>query len=124
MITVPTNGDVTEVMADASMAGDITSEILDLEHAKNASIQAIWSGNDAFDAQLELEVSNETLSSSFGPYPDNDSRHILISGETSLTWVLISELLTTRYIRIKYTAVSVTTGLIRFNVTAKGKERY
>lgn len=121
MITIPTNGDVTDVMDDTSMATNLTSETMDFEHACTGSIQIIWSGQDANDGTMELQASNETGAATFCSVPKGT--YTMDSTHQAHMWILTEDMFAFRYARVVFTKNSVTTGTMRINCTAKGKQR-
>lgn len=103
MITVPTNGDVTPIFgydALVTMSTDLTSDVLDFEHARVGSMQFIWTGQDANDGTMQIWVSNEKGDATFGPLPN--SLHTMAAGEQSHMWLLTSEMLGYRYAKLKF----------------------
>lgn len=97
-----------------SVGADFKSKIIDFKEMNTATVQAIVTGNDATDGTFSLEVSLICDETSFVPYPDSDRT---LDDCTNFGWEYRS--FPWRYVRVCYTANSVTTGTV--TIYARGK---
>ncbi len=97
-----------------SVATDFKSKIIDFKEMNTAAIQAIVSGNDATDGVFSLEVSLLCDEATFVPFPGSERT---LADCTNFGWQFTD--MAWRYVRVCYTANSVTAGTV--DIWARGK---
>jgi len=114
---IPTRNTDQAILYSGSLASDFRSSVGDLKEMTHGFVQAFYSGYDNFDGTFELFVSgffcgNDDVMSR---YPCSAAP--IDVGCSSLGWNLIAA--GYRFIQIRYTANSVTTGTVTIKAIGK-----
>lgn len=113
-IIIARNLALAVIEKDKPVDADFKSNIIDFKEMNTATIQAIVTGADANDGEFSLEVSLICDENSFVPYPESDRT---LASCTNFGWEYRS--FPWRYVRLCYTANSVSTGTV--TIYARGK---
>lgn len=105
------------ILYEGSMGSNFRSKVGDLKEMTHGFIQAFYSGHDALDGVFELFVSGYFCGDDdlMARYPC--SEFMIDAGCNSLGWNLVGA--GYRYVQIRYTANSVTTGTVKIKAIGK-----
>ena len=112
-IVVATEGE-SSIASAVSMSSDFLSSNIDVTGLKSGSLEARWSGADQDDGTFVVECSND--GTNFSQYGESGTS---LGGDLTDTQIWNILEFTTRFIRLRYTANSVTTGT--FSVHFSGR---
>ena len=101
-----------------------TSKWFSLHPRDMCSLQVVWTGLDAPDGTWKIEVTNDERGDVFSTLPDSTGAHFTVTAqvaEESHVFDVIST--AAKYIRVRWTANSVTTGEATINYVSKNRGR-
>lgn len=95
-----------KILSSIAMNSDETSEPIEMLYLEKGAIQFIWSGGDASDGKIFVEISCEPKALNFVTIPKGELPTSTVNGTALVQMPDICY----RWLRVRYTAGSNTTG--------------